>query len=386
MLDAVAAAQSIGRRLEATAPHSERLRRLDDDAVAAMREAGLSRVLTPRRYGGYELPLRAQILSCAATARGCTAASWVQMVCGAHTFVVGGFPDACQKEVFGADPDVLIAGTLASQGTVERVDGGWLLDGRWQFCSGVDHSPWLLIGARQVKETEDPNRVTNAHVMVPTSDIEIDDTWYTLGMRGTGSKDIVAHRVFVPAHRAMPTGPLFLGCSPHAAGPVYRLPVLAALASMLAGTVLGMAEYGFERFVERTKARRDVYGGGSKAASAGIQRRVAEASAELGAARLLLDRICDRFDAAMAEDRPPLDVAVRARLRWDAAYVVELSRRAFDRLFAAAGAHAVYDPSELQRVHRDLHTASHHAIVDFDSVAELCGRLTLGLDPGTPVV
>lgn len=90
--------------------------------------------------------------------------------------------------------------------------------------------------------------------------------------------------------------------------------------------------------------------------------------------------ICDRLDAAMAEERTPLPAPERAQIRWDAAYVVELSRRAIDRLFAAAGAHAVYDPSELQRVHRDIHTASHHAIVDFDSMAETVGRATLGLE------
>ncbi len=383
--DAIQAAKAIVPRLEASSPRSEQLRRLDDDAVAAMKEAGLARLFTPKPFGGFELPPRAHILSCATLAYGCSAASWVLMVCGAHTFVVGRYPEACQEEVF-ADPDVLLAGTLASQGTIERTADGWLLNGRWQFCSGVDHSPWLLIGARQVKAEKDPTPFGNVHVVVPTADIEVDDTWYTLGMRGTGSKDIVAKGVFVPAHRAMPTKSLFIGTFSEAASPVYRLPVISGLASMLAGTVLGMAERGFTRFVEYTKGRRDIYAGGSKAANPGIQRRVAEANAELAAARLLVERLCDRWDAALAENRPPLDVSLRAQLRWDAAYVAELSRRAIDRLFAVAGAHAVYDSSELQRIHRDLHTACHHAIMDFDSLAELHGRLTLGLDAGTPMV
>lgn len=274
---------------------------------------------------------------------------------------------------------MLIAGTLAPQGTVERVEEGWILNGRWQFGSGCDHSPWLLIGARRTSAEADPNATQVFHVMVPAADIEIDDTWYTLGMRGTGSKDLVAKGVFVPAHRALPTYPLFVGSSPHATSPVYRMPVLSGLASMLAGTVLGMAERGLERFVERTSGRKDV-SGGSKAASAGMQRRVTESAAELGTARRLLEDICDRFDAAIAGNRAPLPASERAKIRWDAAYVVELSRRAIDRLFAAAGAHAVYDPSDFQRVHRDIHTASHHAIVDFDSLAELMGRATLGVD------
>jgi alkylation response protein AidB-like acyl-CoA dehydrogenase len=384
-IDPIEAAAGILPRLRAVAEEGERGRRLPDEAVAAMREAGLSRLLAPKRYGGFELPLRAQILSCATTAHGYAAASWIQMVCGAHTYVLGSFPHDCQDEVF-ADPDVLIAGTLASQGTVERAAGGWRLNGRWQFCSGVDHSPWLLIGARQLNADADPDRVRNAHVVVPASEIRIDDTWYTLGLRGTGSKDIVAEDVFVPAHRAMPTGTLFTGRSPHAWSAMYRLPVLASLASMLAGGVLGMAERGFQTFMELTSVRRDIYAGGSKSANPGIQRRAAETSAELTTARLLVGRICDEFDAAMAADQPPLDVAIRGRLRYEAAYVVELCRRSMERLFAAAGAHAVYDSSELQRVQRDINTASHHAVVDFDGVGEMAGRILLGLDPGTPLV
>jgi len=386
MIDPIAAANDILPRLRATTHQSEQLRRLHEDAVAAMRAAGLNRLLAPKHYGGFELPLRAQILSCAATARGDAAAAWIQMVCGAHTFVLGSFPHACQDEVFGSSPDVLIAGTLASQGTVERVPGGWRLNGRWQFCSGVDHSPWLLIGARQLHSDQDPDRIRNAHVVVPASEITIDDTWYTLGLEGTGSKDIVAKDVFVPAHRAMPTGALFTGQSEHARSPLYRLPVLASLASMLAGGVVGMAQRGFDAYVDLTKVRRDIYAGGSKSANTGIQRRTAEAGVELATARLLLERICEQFDDAMAADRPPLDVPVRAQIRWQAAYVVEIARRALERVFNAAGAHAVYDSSELQRAHRDVNTASHHAIVDFDGVAEISGRVLLGLDPGTPLV
>ena len=381
MFDSLRAAESIIPRLETSSPRSEGLRRLDAAAVAALKEAGLVRIFTPKRFGGYELAPRAHILACAAVARGCHAAAWVLMVCGAHTYVVGRYPERCQREVFGTDPDVLIAGTLSTQGTIEPAEGGWILDGRWQFGSGVDHSPWLLIGARPADSSAGYH---GQHVVVSRSELEVDDTWHTLGMRGTGSKDIVARRVFVPSHRAMESGPLFLGTFSEPAAPVYRLPVMQGLASMLAGTVLGMAERGIERFIDYTKTRKDVYYGGRKAASAGIQRRIAEASAELAAARALVERICDEFDAAMIEDRPPLDVKLRARLRRDAAFAVELSRRAVDRVFAASGAHAIYDRSDLQRLHRDIHTATHHQIADFDTAAELWARLALDLEPGLP--
>lgn len=378
----VAAARDIAPRLAASAARSETARQVDPDAVSALREAGLSSLLKPRRNGGAEMPLRAQIESCVETARGCSAASWLMMVCGAHDFVLGSFAPQCLDEVWANGPDTLIAGTLAPQGKVRRVAGGWLLDGRWQFCSGVDHSPWLMFGALQVDAASDPQAWGAVHLMVPKAEIEVIDTWHVLGMRGTGSKDVVARDVFVPEHRCMPTATLFTGMSPHAPGALYHLPVLASLASMGAGSVYGMAERAYAAHVERTRVRKDVLIGGGKAHHSGLQRRVAEARLELDSARRLLTFIGDRFDALVAEDSRPLSPELRVTMRLDAAYVVELCRRAIDRVFAVSGAHAVYDDSELQRVHRDVHTASHHAIFDFDLSTEFVGRTILGVDLG----
>ena len=155
---------------------------------------------------------------------------------------------------------------------------------------------------------------------------------------------------------------------------------------MLSATVLGMTERGILEFVDMTKIREDVYVGGSKAAKAGVQMRVAEAQGELELAALLVERNCDLLDAGMADGNPPMDTASRAQIRWNSSYAVELCRRATERVFAVAGAHAIYDKSELQRLHRDVNTACHHAIVDFDSIKEVRGRLSLGLDEGNAAV
>jgi len=366
------AARAILPRLAATSDNSERMRRLDDDAAAALRESGLARVLTPKQFGGLELSPSAHIWTCAELSHACPAASWVLMVCVAHDYIVGRFPEECQKEVYGEGADNLVAGSLTPQGTIERVAGGWRLNGRWQFGSGCEHSPWFLMGAKVINPTVDGYLVY--HVMVPRADMEIDDTWHTLGMRGTGSKDLLARDVLVPEYRSMPTFPTFMGLSPHAKSPIYRLPVYSGLPCMVAGSVLGMAERGLKAFIEITSARKNAYGI-VKAEYAGMQRRINESSAEIAEARRLLGSVCQRFDAAMVEDQAPLPPLDRIQFRWDAAYIVELSRRA--RVFAASGAHGIYEGNPVLRAFRDINTACHHAVVDFDTVSEIRGRALL---------
>lgn len=372
--------------LRANAAESERLRHIAPASVAAMSDAGLWRILTPRTHGGAEAGLRAQVDTTMLVAAHDPAAGWVQMVSNAHAWMVGSFPMECQEEVFAGGPDGRVPGTLASQGRAARVDGGWLLDGRWQFASGVDHGDWLLIGAIADRLPESPTRAL--HVVVPKADVVVDDTWYTLGLRGTGSKDLVAEAVFVPEHRSLPTRLLFDGISPHGeihATHINRLPVLVCLGVQFAGAITGIAEGALALHVENTRSRREVYTGASKAESVGTQMRVAESATELHLARLLVQRAADRCDeVAVTGER--LTIEERAELKWHAAYVAELSRRATERIFASAGAHAIYDDSVLQARFRDVNTACHHAVADFDNNAQMYGRVVLGLEPGTPLV
>ena len=379
-------AMAIRERIAARAVDSERARRLDPDAVAAMTEAGIWRLLAPRRYGGYEATLRTQMETTAILAQAYPAAGWLQVVLGGHSWILGSFAERCQDEVFGNGADVRIPGTLAAQGKAVTVDGGWRLSGRWQFCSGVDHGDWLLIGAVADQLPSSPDR--SLHVVVPKAELEVDDTWYSLGLRGTGSKDIVAHDAFVPAHRAMPSRMLFEGRSPHAElqeTGLYRLPVLSGLALQLGGAMLGIARRAIELHVERTRTRLEIYTKNSKAQSAGTQSRIAESAAETLTAELLLGRAADEFERIAASGELAT-IPERAELKWNAAYAVELCRRAVERIFAASGAHAVYDDSHLQTLFRDMNTACHHAAVDFDGTAEMFGRLALGLPLGTSLI
>ena len=384
--DLVAAATHIAQDLRIEGAESERDRTLSARAVELLRDAGLWRVQTPLTRGGREAGIRAQVETSFVVANADSAAGWVNMVSNAHAWMIGSFPAECQEEVFAEGPDARVPGTLASQGRATRVDGGWRLSGRWQFASGVDHGGWVLIGAVADEVPESPSRAL--HVVVPKRDLLVDDTWFTLGLRGTGSKDIVADDVFVPAHRSIPTRLLFDGMSPHGeeqASHIYRLAVLVGLSVQLAATVVGIADGAVELHVERTSGRREAYTGASKAENAGIQMRVAESATEVQMAKTLSRAAADRCDQVAATGER-LTIDERAELKWHAAYAVELSRRATERIFASAGAHGAYDESLLQARYRDVNTACHHAMVDFDQNAQIYGRTRLGLDPGSPLV
>jgi alkylation response protein AidB-like acyl-CoA dehydrogenase len=376
--DYKSAVHSILPRLAATTHESDKLRRLSDDAANALRESGLSRMITPRQFGGYEMSPSAHIWACAEVGNVCSASSWVLMVCVAHDYIIGRFPEECQREVYEGDADNLVAGSLAPQGVITRVEGGWRLTGRWQFGSGSDHSPWFILGTKHADAG--PEDYVIHHVMVPRADVVLDDTWHTLGMRGTGSKDIVVTDVFIPEHRVVPTQPTFLGLSPHAKAPTYRLSVYSGLPAMLSGSVLGMAEAGLKAFIAATATRTSPYGV-VKAANPSMQKRVAESTAEVAAARRLLTDMCDRFDTLMTIDQP-MSAADRIQMRWDAAYVVELSRRAIERLFASSGAHGLYEGNPVYRAFRDINTACHHAVIDFDTVSGMMGQFKLTGDLG----
>lgn len=378
MIDTVASASAIVESLRETDARSEQARRLSDEAVALLHQAGLTRIVSPSAYGGYQQSPRALIEAERTIAHASPAASWVLMVCSAHSFIAGRMSRPCQDEVFGTDPGMLIPGVPSSQGTAKSVDGGFVLEGRWPFASGVDHGDWVMVGTRGIRnEAGEPT--PGMLVVLPKADIAIDDTWYTLGMRGTGSKDIVLDNVFVPEHRAVKVSEAFLGTVPDVEIPLYRLPIGATLATMLLGSVVGMSERGLQLFIEATRARRDAYSREEKVHSVGLQRRVAESAAEIEHAWTLAQRNCDLLEAAM-DHPPPMATPARAQVRWNAAYAAELCRRAADRLFAGAGSRAAFDSNNLQTVFRNINTATHHAMLDFDSTLELQGKVLLGVD------
>ncbi len=374
-------AAEIERRVAALAPilargatASDAARKLAPESMRAMVEAGMFKIPVPARVGGYELPLRTLASAVTALSIACPSSGWVLMVMGAHHWCMGSFSAAAQDEVFGGGAGGLVAGTLSWQGQAKPVAGGYQVDGRWQFGSGIDHANWVMLGCA------DP--VAGGplvHVVVPRAEIEVDDTWRVLGLRGTGSKDLVAHGVFVPEHRAVDTRMLFGGASPHARNHrsnLYKLSAEAMLSNSVATAVLGSAKFALDKFIERTLQRRVILTGAKKSEHAPTQIRLAEAAAEIRSAELLQGDTQDSFERFMASGAT-MDFEARAAIRWNAAYSAELCRRAVARMYSGSGAHAVYESSALQAAFRNINVGAQHASIDFDTSAEMYARSRL---------
>jgi 3-hydroxy-9,10-secoandrosta-1,3,5(10)-triene-9,17-dione monooxygenase len=368
------------------APGSELSRSVHPDVVAAMKQAGFFRTLQSARLGGAELTMRDMHRVVRTLATGSSAASWILMVILAHTWILGMFPEDVQDEIAADDPDTLITGSLAPTARAVKVDGGWRLTGKWPFASGCDHARWNLLGVKVAGD--DPSLPPAIHALAPVRDYSINDNWFTMGLKGTGSKELVLNDLFVPAHRVMPTPILYGSLSPwgqrHQTW-LHAMPVRAGLAYHVSAPVLGLAEQFFTHFVETTRVRDDKYTGSRKADSPGLQFRIAESELEIRSARLLLDQVADGFDRLDAERRIATE-AEMIDLRYSISFAVRQCRSAVERLFAAAGANATYDVSPLQMIFRDLSVATHHGTVDYDVNAEQFGRVRLGLPATRPIM
>jgi alkylation response protein AidB-like acyl-CoA dehydrogenase len=349
--------------LAARAPLAERERRLPAESIAELTAIGVFRSLTPRRYGGNQLATVAAYSALIELGRGCASTAWVATLFAAHGFLITAFDPRAQDDVWAAGPDALIASSIAPVGEAKAVDGGFVVRGKWSFASGVDHATWIVLCAF-VKDDRDAEKPPFQHFfIIPAADYTIEDDWQVSGLCATGSKSVRLTDVFVPAHRADAVVRLMSRPLPwHALfGLIFSAPAV--------GNALGM----LDDFRAHLAARRGVYTGEAFKDRPTSLVRLAEAAAEIDAARLILLRDLHEIDEAVASGRP-LRRASYDRIQYDAAYIVQTCARAVDRLFAASGGRALYATSVLQRRFRDMHANTQHAFVDLDVAGERYGK------------
>jgi 3-hydroxy-9,10-secoandrosta-1,3,5(10)-triene-9,17-dione monooxygenase len=368
--------------LRERALHAEQLRRLPDETFKEFQEAGLFRALQPKRYGGYELDPDTFYQAVMDIGTVCGSSAWVLGVVGVHNWHLALFPPQAQEDVWGEDTSVQLSTSLAPTGTVERVDGGFRLRGRWSFSSGCDFCQWAVLGgnAPPLNEGEPPDLRA---FLLPRRDYTIEDTWHVMGLCGTGSKDLVVDDAFVPEYRTHSYRDAFYLRNPGAAvndAPLYRIPFGVIFPYALAAPAVGVALGALHTFREQTKTRVSVRDQGRVAEDPFIQFHLAEAAAEVDAAR---DRVLGNFAAMMRLLRAGQDIPLtqRARYRWDAAKVTDWSVRAVDRLFAASGGRGIFLNNPIQRAWRDVHAMRAHVGNNPERAAAVFGRAEFGLPP-----
>jgi indole-3-acetate monooxygenase len=356
----------------------ERARRLPDALLAPLRDSGLLRAGAPVEVGGLELAPAVALRCAEEVARGDASAGWCVSIAITASLLAAYLPDAGRTELFG-DGQAIAAGVWAPTGTARREPGGVAVSGRWGFCSGITHADLLFAGCMvDTGPSHTEARPRPSIVAIHKHDLEILDTWHTLGLRGTGSHDAIANDVFVPDEYVFT---LFDG--PVLDRALYRFPVFGFFALSIGAAALGNARAAIEEFT--TLATVKVGQGSTRtvAERAATQRSVSEAEASLRAARALYYEAVD--DAWQAAQQPePVPIALRNGLRLAATHAVRVSAKVARSMYDLAGGSAIYDDAPLQRRFRDAHTATAHFQVN-EASRELPGRILLG-QPADPTL
>ncbi|MHB9879379.1 acyl-CoA dehydrogenase family protein [Pacificimonas sp. ICDLI1SI03] len=344
-------------------------RKIPEETIAEMKEAGFFRILQPRRWGGYEMHPNVFFDVQKLLAEGCMSTGWVYGVVGCHPYEMALFHDQAQQDVWGEDNSVLVSSSYQPVGKVEHVEGGFRLSGRWGFSSGSQHCDWVLLGA--MVPTEEGNPPDMRTFLVPRSDYQIDETWETFGLQGTGSHDVVVDNAFVPDYRTHKASDGFMCQNPGQKendGPLYSLPWAQVFVRSVSTAALGGAHAAVKAAVEIAQSRISTNTGKASKADPILMAAIARAHAQVAEMELML---ATSFDTMMdkAERGDELTLDERATYRYHSSTVVRRSAELVDELLPLLGGRAIYMSSPIVQPWLDLNAARAHVANDPNNMA-----------------
>src|SRR5690242_3128821 len=367
---------------------AEKIGKLTDETVKMMKAAGNIRLLQPKSHGGYEVHPREFAETVMATAALDPAAGWINGVVGVHPYQLAYADPRVAEEIWADDVDTWVASPYAPQGIARPVDGGYIFNGRWQFSSGTDHCEWIFLGA--IKSDADgkvqmPPQML--HMILPRKDYTIvEDSWDVVGLRGTGSKDVIVKDAFVPEYRVMDAFKVMDGTAQREAGmtdTLYLMPWSTMFPLGISSATIGICEGALAAALDYQRERVNSSGVAIKD-DPYVMYAIGEAAADINAARQELlanaDRIYDIVDSGKEVSFEDRAAGRRTQVRavWRAVSAV-------DEIFARCGGNAARMDKPLQRYWRDVHVGQAHAIHVPGTVYHASALSSLGVDPQGPL-
>ena len=377
----VARARALIPKLRERAARTEELRRLPPETERDLHDAGLFRIVQPKRVGGAELDYVALVDCADALGQADASVAWNFANLASHHWMLGMFDRHAQDAVWDKDADALIASSfIFPAGRARKVDGGYVLNGHWPFSSGVESCDWNML-ASVVSSDDDADGIEYRLFLLNKSDYKINDTWNATGLCGTGSNDVRVTDAFIAEQMTIAVSDLGGGPTPGSAvnpNALYALPVFSLFPYVLSGVGLGNAQACLNDYVEFARHRASTYNRAKLSDMQTTQIKIAEASAKIDAARLVMRTNCIDAMADARRGHVP-DIADKTRLRRDGAFSVNLCTDAVSLLFAASGARSLFTSGALQRQFRDAHAVNSHLAFNFDAAGTNYGRVALGL-------
>jgi 3-hydroxy-9,10-secoandrosta-1,3,5(10)-triene-9,17-dione monooxygenase len=377
----VARARALIPALCERASKTEQLRRLPTETERDLHDAGLFRIVQPKRVGGAELDYVALVDCADALGQADASVAWNFANLASHHWMLGMFDRHAQDAVWQKDANALIASSfIFPAGRAKKVDGGYVLNGHWPFSSGVESCDWNML-ASVVSSDDEADGIEYRLFLLNKSDYRINDTWNATGLCGTGSNDVRVADAFVAEQMTVAVSDLTGGPTPGSAvnpSALYALPVFSLFPYVLSGVGLGNAQACLNDYVKFARHRASTYNRAKVSDLQTTQIKIAEASAKIDAARLVMRTNCIEAMRDARQGRIP-DIADKTRLRRDGAFSVNLCTEAVSLLFAASGARSLFTSGALQRQFRDAHAVNSHLAFNFDAAGTNYGRVALGL-------
>jgi 3-hydroxy-9,10-secoandrosta-1,3,5(10)-triene-9,17-dione monooxygenase len=382
VLDAV---QDLLPQFRERAAEAERLRVVPEASIKDLEASGFFRLLQPRRFDGLESDPLDFYTAVRMIASACGSTGWVSSVLGVHPWQVALFHDKAQQAVWGEDTSTRLSSSYAPTGKALLVEGGYQLSGRWSFSSGCDHASWVLLGG--LVSNDEGQIVDFKTFLVPRSDYTIEDVWNVVGLRGTGSNDVVVDDVFVAEEFTLSmseTGRCYGPGQEVNTSDLYKLPFHSIFTSTITAPIVGMATGAYDEHVEMQRKRvRAAYIAEKAASDPFASVRIARASSEIDAAwALLMNNLREMQEIVARGEKIPL--SLRLKVRRDQVIGTERAVSAIDTLFEASGGRALAEGTYLQRAWRDAHAGRVHAANDPERALVMYGALEFGqkIEPG----